>query len=56
MANIKKTLGIIDLNNLQDDEEFLLDIPYEMFEDKVIKLFKKGSYLQIRLMVEVLSK
>ena len=45
MTDIKKALGIIDPNNLQDDEVFLIDISYEMFEDDVIKLFKKNNYL-----------
>lgn len=45
MKEIKKPLGIIDPNKLQYDEEFLLDIPYEMFEDKEIKLFKKNNHL-----------
>jgi len=45
MTDIKKPLGIIDPNKLQYDEEFLLDIPYEMFDDDVIKLFRKNNYL-----------
>jgi len=45
MTDNKKPLDIIDPNNLQDGEEFLLDIGYDMFEDKVTRLFKKDNYL-----------
>lgn len=45
MTHIKKPLGIIDPSNLQDDETFLLEIPYDMFEDKSIKLFSKKNHL-----------
>ena len=45
MVDIKKSLDIINFDNLQNDELFLLDIPYEMFENDIIKLFKKNNHL-----------
>ena len=42
---INKALGIIDPSKLDKNEKFLLDIPYEMFTDKKIKLFVKENYL-----------
>lgn len=45
MTDIKVPLGIIDPNNLKKDERFLLDITYEMFPDKEVKLFLKEECL-----------
>lgn len=45
MPIIKKQLGVIDLTILKEGEEFLLDINYEMFPDKEIKIFKKDKHL-----------
>lgn len=44
---IAQPLGLIEPNNLGADEVFLLDIRYEMFPDKKVRIYKKNRYLVI---------
>ena len=45
MINTKLALGLIKPDNLKSDEQFLLDIKYDMFSDNIVKLFKKNQYI-----------
>ena len=44
MTNIKPPLCLIDPQNLNHDDLYLIDVPYEMFPEKTIKLYKSKNY------------
>lgn len=47
MNNIKPPLGLVDPDNLKANELFLIDVLYEMFPDKKVKLFRKANFFVI---------
>ena len=44
---IKAPLGLIDSNSTESNEEFFLNIPYEMFPDDIIGIYRKGKHLVV---------
>lgn len=46
--NIHKSLGIIDSEDLKEDEKYLFTLNYEMFPDETVKVFKKNNHLVIQ--------
>lgn len=45
--SILQPLGLINPDNLNNDETFLFQIAYEMFPDKKVRVFRKNKYLVV---------
>lgn len=47
MKNVKEPLDLISPELLKEDEQFLIDLNYEMFPQEEVKLFRKKEFLVI---------